>query len=78
MRADHRKLRAKEEERTEAILSMLPASHPVRTMPELARKLEEDRDTVNRAFCSLADYGYWSSRRKTKRPAPTPAAPCSC
>ncbi len=37
---------------------MLLASHPVtRTMPELVRQLEQDRDDVNRALCSLADYG---------------------
>ena len=52
-------MRAKEEEQTEArILSMLLAPHPVaRTMPELVRVLEKDRDAVNRALCALADYG---------------------
>jgi predicted transcriptional regulator len=59
MRVDPRKARAKEDERREAaILSMLLASHPVaRTMPELIRELGDDRDTINRALCSLADYG---------------------
>ena len=59
MRVDPRKARAKEEEATEAtILSMLLASHPVaRTMPELVRESGRDRDAVNRALCTLADYG---------------------
>jgi predicted transcriptional regulator len=59
MRANPRKARARQEEQTEAtILSMLLDSHPVsRTMPELIRVLEKDRDEVNRALCALADYG---------------------
>lgn len=58
MRADPRKERARREEQTEAtILSMLLDSHPVaRTMPELVRVLEKDRDEINRALCALADY----------------------
>jgi predicted transcriptional regulator len=74
MRADPKKIRAQAEERTEArILSMLLASHPVaRTMPELVRVLESDRDEVNRALCSLADYGlleFEGGKTETLRPS---------
>ena len=73
MRADPRKARARQEEQTEAtILSMLLDSHPVaRTMPELIRVLEQDRDSVNRAICALADYGlleFEGGRSETLRP----------
>ncbi|HVW45432.1 MAG TPA: hypothetical protein VHA76_00140 [Solirubrobacterales bacterium] len=42
-----------------AILSLLlDLPHPFyRTMPELVRLLKAERDDVNRALCSLADYG---------------------
>lgn len=74
MRADPRKKKEKREEQTEAtILSMLLASHPVpRTMPELIRVLEKDRDEVNRALCALADYGlveFEGGRSETLRPS---------
>jgi len=73
MRVDPRKVRAKEEEQTEAqILSMLLASHPVaRTMPELVRVLEKDRDAVNRALFALAEYGlldFEGGKTETLRP----------
>lgn|GEM_PF-7044169 len=63
----------KREEATEAtILSVLLDSHPVaRTMPELVRVLEKDRDEVNRALCALADYGlleFEGGRTETLRP----------
>jgi hypothetical protein len=59
MRSDHRKP-APEDEQTEAAILKLLLSlpHPfLRTMPELIRELEADRDDVNRALCDLADYG---------------------
>jgi hypothetical protein len=73
MKADPRKSRALREEATEAtILSMLLDSHPVaRTMPELVRVLEVERDEVNRALCALADYGlldFEGGRSETLRP----------
>ena len=73
MRADPRKQRERREEQTEAtILSMLLDSHPVaRTMPELIRVLEKDRDEVNRALCALADYGlleFEGGKSETLRP----------
>jgi predicted transcriptional regulator len=74
MRVDPRKARARQEEQTEAtILSMLLASHPVpRTLPELIRVLEKDRDEVNRALCALADYGlleFEGGKSETLRPS---------
>jgi DNA-binding GntR family transcriptional regulator len=50
---------AAEDEILEAeILSRLLATPgAARTMPELIRELEAGRDDVNRALCSLADYG---------------------
>jgi hypothetical protein len=52
-------MRAEEEQMEAAILSLLLSlPHPFyRTMPELVRELKADRDDVNRALCSLADYG---------------------
>ncbi len=74
MRADPRKERAKREEVTEAtILSMLLDSRPgPRTMPELIRVLEKDRDETNRALCALADYGlveFEGGKSETLRPS---------
>jgi predicted transcriptional regulator len=73
MKADPRNTRARREEATEAmILSMLLDSHPVaRTMPELIRVLEVERDEVNRALCALADYGlleFEGGKSETLRP----------
>jgi DNA-binding GntR family transcriptional regulator len=50
---------APQEERLEAAILSRLLSNPgvVRTMPELIRELKADRDDVNRALCSLADYG---------------------
>jgi predicted transcriptional regulator len=50
---------AEEDERLEAeILARLLANPGVaRTMPEMIRETEARRDDVNRALCSLADYG---------------------
>jgi predicted transcriptional regulator len=52
-------MRAEDEQMEAAILSLLLSlPHPFyRTMPELIRELKADRDDVNRALCSLADYG---------------------
>lgn len=74
MRANPRKKREQREEQTEAtILSMLLDSHPVaRTMPELIRVLEKDRDEINRALCALADYGlveFEGGKSETLRPS---------
>lgn len=74
MRTDPRRLRSKQDERREAqILSMLLDSHPVaRTMPELIRETGSDRDQVNRALCSLADYGlvdFEGGKAETLRPS---------
>ena len=48
-----------DEEMEAAVLSLLlDLPHPFfRTMPELIRELKADRDDVNRALCSLAEYG---------------------
>jgi predicted transcriptional regulator len=75
MRAGPRKKREQQEEKTEStILSMLLDSHPVaRTMPELIRVLEKDRDEINRALCALADYGlveFEGGASETLRPSP--------
>lgn len=50
---------ADDEQMEAEILSLLlDLPHPFyRTMPELIRLLKADRDDVNRALCSLADYG---------------------
>jgi predicted transcriptional regulator len=71
---DPKKSRAAQEEQTEAtILRMLLDSHPVaRTMPELVRVLDQDRDEINRALCSLADYGlldFEGGKSETLRPS---------
>jgi len=52
-------MRADEEQMEAAILSLLLSlPHPFyRTMPELIRELKAPRDEVNRALCSLAEYG---------------------
>jgi predicted transcriptional regulator len=60
------------DERIEArVLTMLLDSYPgARTLPELARELG-DRDAVNRALCSLADYGlleFEGGKTETLRP----------
>jgi predicted transcriptional regulator len=60
------------DERIEArVLTMLLDSHPgARTMPELTREIG-DRDAVNRALCSLADYGlleFEGGKTETLRP----------
>ena len=48
-----------DEQMEAAVLALLlDLPHPFyRTMPELIRELKADRDDVNRALCSLADYG---------------------
>jgi predicted transcriptional regulator len=61
------------DERIEArVLTMLLDSHPgARTMPELVREIG-DRDAVNRALCSLADYGlleFEGGKTETLRPS---------
>jgi hypothetical protein len=50
---------ADDEQMEAAILVLLlDLPHPFyRTMPELIRLLKADRDDVNRALCSLAEYG---------------------
>jgi predicted transcriptional regulator len=74
MRADPRRSRERREETTQAtILSMLLDSHPVaRTMPELVRVLDMERDEINRALCALADYGlldFEGGKSETLRPS---------
>lgn len=61
------------DERLEAdILSRLLANPGVaRTMPEMIRETEARRDDVNRALCSLADYGlleFKGGRQESLRP----------
>ena len=52
-------MEAADEQMEAAVLALLlELPHPFyRTMPELIRELKADRDAVNRALCSLADYG---------------------
>ena len=48
-----------EEEKLEAsiLLALFDSPGAARTMPEMIRVLGVERDDVNRALCSLADYG---------------------
>lgn len=50
---------AAEDERLEADILRRLLANPglARTMPEMIRETEARRDDVNRALCSLADYG---------------------
>ena len=50
---------AADDERLEAAILIRLLANPglARTMPELIRETEATRDDVNRALCSLADYG---------------------
>ena len=50
---------AAQDERLEATILTHLLANPglARTMPELIRETEASRDDVNRALCSLADYG---------------------
>ena len=50
---------AAQDERLEADILRRLLQNPglARTMPELIRETEASRDDVNRALCSLADYG---------------------
>jgi predicted transcriptional regulator len=62
------------DERIEAkVLTMMLDSYPgSRTMPELVRVLGAERDQINRALCSLADYGlleFEGGRSETLRPS---------
>jgi hypothetical protein len=64
---------ATEDQRLEATILRHLLANPglARTMPELIRETEARRDDVNRALCSLADYGlleFKGGRQESLRP----------
>jgi hypothetical protein len=61
---------AREDERLEADILRRLLVNPglARTMPELIRETEASRHDVNRALCSLADYGLVEFKLKSLRP----------